>query len=237
MDKKALSHAIESADAQARAEALAVLLDAHASPVFGAAKATEHEVAAFRAFQRLGILSAEPDEYDLIMTLRVTKAKARALLYQVALRASPGADAMDASLRELVSQPLVGKDGDKILIEVANPLLMDSLRQRIRRLGHISDGSFSGSLAKVSVSAFGALVADLVPDDRQAAIKTRLREQGIAGDDLPGLISGALGRFGKQVAGATGQRVAERIGSKVADFFVEGVGEAFDWVQGQGPHL
>ena len=150
MDSRAIKELITKADASTCAEALTDLLVPHTAPVFGAAKVVEHEVAAFRALQRLGFLPAQPDEYDLVMLLRVTKAKARSLLYQVALRRRLSSEEIDAAVRELLTQPRVSKEGDKVMIEVADPLLMDCLRQRVRQLSFISDGSFSGSLAKLS---------------------------------------------------------------------------------------
>lgn len=232
MNYDALRQALAEASPDTQTEALMLLLSAHASPVFGAAKAVEHEVAAFLALQRLGLLSEQPDEYELVMTLRVTKAKARNLLYQVALRQRQGPDETNAALRALLSQPRVAKDGDKILIEVPDPLRMDCLRQRVRQLGFISDGSFSGSLAKVPTAALAALVADLIPVEDQTAIKDQLRAQGIQGDDLASMISAVLGQFGKRVAGSAGERVAERIGGKLGDFLCDGASSAFDWVCG-----
>lgn len=149
---------IAQAGPKACAEALRDLLVPHFAPVFGAAKSVEHEVAAFHALKLLGYLPAQPDEYDLVMALRVTKVKARSLLYQVALRARSNPAETDVALQQLLSQPRVTKDGDKVFIEVADPLLMDQLRQRIRQLNFISDGSFSGSIAKLPIAALSALL-------------------------------------------------------------------------------
>ena len=80
MDSREIKELIAKADSSARAEALTELLAPHSAPVFGAAKVVEHELAPFRALQRLGYLPAQPDEYDLVMLLRGTKAKARSLL-------------------------------------------------------------------------------------------------------------------------------------------------------------
>lgn len=111
MESHVIKKLITKADASTCAEALTDLLVPHTSPVFGAAKVVEHEVAAFRALQCLGYLPAEPDEYDLVMLLRVTKAKARSLLYQVALRRKLSSAETDAALRELLTLPHVSKEG------------------------------------------------------------------------------------------------------------------------------
>jgi hypothetical protein len=79
MDGRVIKELMAKADSSARAVALTELLAPHSAPVFGAAKVVEQEVAAFRALQRHGYLPALPDEYDLLMLLRVTKARARSL--------------------------------------------------------------------------------------------------------------------------------------------------------------
>lgn len=61
-------------------DALPMLLKAHASPVFDAAKAVEHDVAATRAMQFFFTISLDPDEYVLVMTLPMIRVKACFLL-------------------------------------------------------------------------------------------------------------------------------------------------------------
>ena len=64
-----------------------------------------------------------------------------------------------------MTNPRIQKDSKGIyLIEVPYPLVMDKLRQRVRKLGYISDGSFSGSIAKISEDALVALIEDLLDD-------------------------------------------------------------------------
>ena len=231
MIRTLFTSAITAASTEERLEALELLLSAHAAPVFGAARAVEHEVAAFLALQRLGVLSTQPDEYELVMTLRVTKNKARALLYQVALRRPQTPEETISALRQLLTQPRVTKDGDLILIEVPDPLLMDCLRQRVRQLGFLSDGSFSGAIAKIPGRALAALIADLVPVAEQAAIKTRLRAAGVSGDDFQSMIAGVLGNLGKRVAGAAGEQIAEQIGSKIGDLICDSASAGLAWLR------
>lgn len=119
------TQAISRATPEALADALALMLGAHASPVFDAAKAVEHEFAALRAMQRLGTISSEPDEYELVLTLRITRAKVRSLLYQAALRSKFSQADLISAFSRLLCAPRVSIEGDKVLIEVADPLLMD----------------------------------------------------------------------------------------------------------------
>jgi hypothetical protein len=134
--------------------------------------------------QRLGAISSDPDEYDLVMSLRITRAKGRSLLYQLALRSGFSQADIHSALWRLLSAPIVFKEGDKILIEVDDPLLMDCLRQKLRQLGFISIGSFSGSLAKISILALAALINDLLSREQQSEAQRGLRAQGVPGDNL-----------------------------------------------------
>lgn len=200
-------------EAQLKA-ALEHLLAAHTLPVFGAAKQVEHEVAALRALKMLGALPDNADEYTLVTTLRITKSKARNLLYQDALRTLTSPQQIDDALRALVMQPT-----DLILLEVPQPFLMDALRHRIRQLGFLSDGSFAGSIARLPQRALATLIEDLVPPAESISVAARLRRHGIEGDDLQSLLLGLIKTAGRAAAGTAG----EHIGVTLA----EGVGMAF----------
>ncbi len=111
-------------EAQLKAE-LEHLLAAHTLPVFGAAKQVEHEVAALRALKMLGALPDNADEYTLVTTLRITKTKARNLLYQDALHTLTSPQQIDDALRALVMQPTATKDDDLIVLKVPQPFLIN----------------------------------------------------------------------------------------------------------------
>lgn len=86
MLNKHYSQHIEQASEEKLREALKILLKPHATPVFGAAKAIEHEVAALSALKILEFIDASSDDFTLVEKLRITKSKAWSLLYQAALR-------------------------------------------------------------------------------------------------------------------------------------------------------
>lgn len=109
--------------------ALEHLVVAPTLPVVTASKQIEHEVVALRALKPLGTLPNDTDEYPLITTLRITRAKARSPLYQDARAPLTSPQQIDDALRALVMQPTATEDGDLILVEVAQSLLMDELRQ------------------------------------------------------------------------------------------------------------
>jgi len=72
------------------------------------------------------------------------------------------ASKVDDLLRGVIGKCVLCKESDMFLFEVPHPLTMDRLRQRIRKLGFISDGNFSGSLARIPADALVALVEALM---------------------------------------------------------------------------
>lgn len=79
------AHLANKSEAQLKA-ALEHLLAAHTLPAFGTAKQVELEDAALGALRTLGALPDNTDEYALVTTLLITKAKARNLLNEDAMR-------------------------------------------------------------------------------------------------------------------------------------------------------
>ncbi|BBE51030.1 hypothetical protein OYT1_ch1476 [Ferriphaselus amnicola] len=219
MNASNINSLIADASATNMRVALELLFSPHANPVFGASKAVEHEVAAFNALKQLGYLTQSPDEFELVEKLRVTKAKARTLLYQAALREAGDANAGKQELRNILINPLLACDGDIYLIEVPHPLTMDRLRHRIRQLGHLSDGSFSGNVARIKRSALTDLIESLIPQEERAEVVTRLRGKGYQGIDFRSVVQAFLKKAGAKVAGEVGDEVAGNVGESISALF------------------
>lgn len=209
MNSKRLEQLIDSAGITELKSAVSILLKPHASPVFGAVKVVEHEVAALNALRILGYLETDVDEYGLVEGLRVTKAKARSLLYSVALRQMTDESEVDDQLREVVGKCTLCKDGDMFLFEVPQPLTMDRLRQRVRKLGFVSVGTFSGSIARLPGEALVALVEALVPQEQKKSLLKKLNAAGYEGKDVASIIKRIVFAAAGTVGGAALGKVTE----------------------------
>lgn len=164
MDIRAL---VATASHQDVRRALNILLEPHFQPAFGAVKQIEHEIAALRVLKLLRALSLDADEYEFGRSLRVTKAKARSLMYQDALRASMTDEQVKQNLKAALRTARVAKDGETVLVELPDPFLMDDMRSRVRKRGFLSDGSFSGSIARMSSEELSGLIALLFSRPRK----------------------------------------------------------------------
>jgi hypothetical protein len=225
-----LHQQVQAASRERIQEALLALLTPYFRPTFGTGKTVEHEVSVLRALKLLGVVSVRATELDLVMTLRVTRAKARALLYHAQLADVQDMAALDERVREVLARPRIGKisgrDDEPItwLLDVPFPLVADRIRQLVRQEGYISDGSFSPNLIKLPSTAYGAVVACLVPPQKREALLAAARESVKAShsNDLGTILGGVLGHLGKQIAGDVGRQLAQEVGKDLYDLLKTG---------------
>lgn len=195
---------------EAQAKALLLkLLSAHVRPAFGAQPKAELELAALEALQGLGSIGAEPSLYELVSSLRITRAKARNLLYALELRRSTPAQ-LDAKLKALLRAPVLHKQGELFAMEVENPLLADHLKARLQQLGHASDGSFSASVITLKLEAMVALVASCLSVDEQEKLRLALVKAGAPDTSLRGLLTSAFKKLGAKLAAKAGEAAVEQ---------------------------
>jgi hypothetical protein len=118
------------------------------TPAFGALPKSEIELIVMRFLEQIGFITSEPEVYELVSKLKITRTKARNLIYERELRRlSP--KQLDDRVKSLLKRPLIQKSGDFFVLEVENPLVSDHLRSRVKKLGYVSDGSFSPSIVKL----------------------------------------------------------------------------------------
>lgn len=190
------------------------MLQKYSNPSFGSMSKRDIDILMFTALQDLGIIDSNPQIYDVVRLLHITRSKARNLIYESTLRRQE-ADKMDAYLKKelerVIVQPKFLKEGDKICIEIDNPLLIDYIRQQLRDLGHITDGSFSSELVKMTSNAFTDLYVSILSDANLSNIKAKFVALGLEQDKSPKAIVKqvlmsicriVLGRAGEALAGS-----------------------------------
>jgi len=188
------------------------LLGDYLTPAFGAISKRDFDILLFMKLQSLGLIDKSPEIYELVSELKVTRAKARNLLYEAKLRASTSED-LDVELKELLTNPIFLKDQDKIGIEIGNPYLIDHLRFKLKKLNHITDGSFSPELVKLTVDAYISLFESFLPETSKQEVLNALIEIGASSDtSFSGVLTSILKKLGTKVADEAGSQVAESIG-------------------------
>jgi hypothetical protein len=184
-----------------------VLFDA-ITPAFGSTSKRELELSILEAFIGIAAIRDNPSVYDLVSGLRVTKSKARSLLYDRELRRQTP-ESLDALACGALRSPLLQAQGYAVALDIENPYLADHIRARVRELGHATDGSFSPNLIRLSSGAAAALIDHyLGPEDRkrvERALRSVTGEKGTAQT----LMTKAISAAACAVAGKAGAELAE----------------------------
>jgi hypothetical protein len=92
----------------------------------------------------------------------------------------------------------IAREGDLFLIEIPQPLTMYRLQSKVRSLGYLSDGSFSGSIAKVPEGAILAFLSDLVDNESKKAVRKQFVHQGLTDTSFTGVAKDILKRYAGQ---------------------------------------
>ncbi|SDD38103.1 hypothetical protein SAMN04488104_102724 [Algoriphagus faecimaris] len=193
-------------------QAFKELLQDYLTPAFASMSKRDFDILIFIKLQELGIFNKNPEIYELVSELRVTRTKARNLLYESKLRQTSKSE-LDQELKEILKTPIFLKDNDKIGIEIDNPYLIDHLRAKLKQLNHITDGSFSPELVRLTTDAFVSLFESFLPENSKDQIKQAFVDVGAEADtSLKGVLKGAFKKLGSKIADEAGGQVAESVG-------------------------
>lgn len=220
--------------------AVAELLAPTLGTTFAAGRAADHELAALRALQMLGVLPHDVSEYDLVMRLRVTRAKARALLYRLRLAALQGVEELDDRVRDVVAKPTVERVGSvdtgrmEWVLDVPDPLVADRIRQLAREAGFVTDGSFSPSLVKLSLRGYARLVELLIPQQHRDAVwaEARRRAEWANRRDLRDVLEDLFLAIARQLLSAGAGAVGDELSRDLAGLLKLGATTLFDRLRG-----
>ncbi len=201
---------IKQLNSQQKEDVLLKLMNAYLSPAFGALPKNEVELVMLEALVEIGHIEEEPEVYDLVSKLKITRSKARNLIYERELRRS-SSDDLDEKVKEILRKPILQKDGKNLILEVENPLVSDHLKNKVKNLGYLSDGSFSPSIVKLSFVAIGALIEEDLSKEDIKKVKEILMKAGATDASFKGMVKAMFTKIASKVADETGEAVAENI--------------------------
>ena len=191
-------------------ECLVSILSVYGNPSFGSMSKRDIDLTVFSILQEVKFISPEPTIYEIMQKLKVTRSKARNLIYEAEIRKLKDENDLDQKLREKIKNPIFAKNGDKISIEIDNPLLIDHLRYKLKKLGALTDGSFHAEIVSMNHEAFSDLYVELLPDADANAIYDQFVHLGVAPERgakpflkaaLKCVAHAALGKAGEDLIG------------------------------------
>lgn len=222
MDKEVLNKKLGQLGHEQMRDILANMVDRYCVPSFGSMSKHDIDLLMFDSMVKMGVISDNPTIYDVMKDLKVTRSKARTLIYEFQLRKIEDDDQLRSQLRKLMKTPLMSTMSKNVCLEVDNPYLVDFIRNELKRLGYITDGSFHTELVKMSTEAFASLYESILSEVSKREIKDKLVKLGVKPDTslknlLPHLMVGVAKTMATATMGKVGENIADECIQYVSD--------------------
>ncbi|MBH9552261.1 hypothetical protein [Inhella gelatinilytica] len=195
---------------------LKAMLSTLITPAFGVHSKSEIELAVFRAFIQIGALPDNPQIYELVSGLRISRTKARRLIYDHELRTKSEADLHEEALA-ILRRPVLQKRGDSLALAVERPLVSDYIRAKVQERGRLTDGSFSPNIIILGVDAYADLVDFLIPDANKKEAIASMIAAGVPENSVKGFIVAVCKKLASTVADDVGRAAVEEYVSPMID--------------------
>jgi len=208
-------------------EVFASFLEGYLSPAFGALPKKEIDLLVMKALEKIDYINRDPTLYELVQKLRVTRMKARNLIYDQELRRLNTAE-LDKRVKDALLHPILQKDGELFLLEIENPLVSDHLRSKIQKLEFISDSSFSPSIVKLPLIAIVAVIEDYLSKEERDNVKDDLIKAGAPDTSLQGILKSTLKIAAKKLASDTGEALVDSVSGYLSPILDNAVDSAIE---------
>lgn len=223
---------LEAAESESVKRIFIDFVKEYLTPSYGSMSKRDFEILLFMKLQELGAIQKDPDLYQLIKDLKISRSRVRNLLYEAKMRTSEEED-LDNELIQLLQKPVFLKDGDKVAIEIQNPLLTDHFRFKVKELGFITDGSFSAELVKLNYSAYIALVESMISDEAKKTTVELLVDADIMKDtSFKGVFTELVKKIGAKIANEAGEQAIDEAFKYLSPIISGKIGDAKDILLG-----
>jgi len=184
------------------------ILDRYLDPAFGSLSKKEVDLLMIGALEDLRYISYDPSIYDIENKLRITRSKARGLIYENELRHSDPDD-LDKRVKAALINPILQKEGDFFWLEIENPMVADHLRAKLHEMKFVSDATFSPSLIKLSLNAITGVVEYYMDKKEREKVRKDLIAAGAPNTTLPGVLKSVLKALALKYAQDAGGAIVE----------------------------
>ena len=193
------------------------LLEEYAQPAFGVLPKREVDLMIYRTLRDAGVVAQDTPLYQLMADLRVSRSKARNLMFDLEIRQTQSGQ-LDDQVRSVIMNDSYFRDANWFVLEVENPVVQAHLREICRRARVVTDASFNPRLVRLPVSGLASVLEEFLTKDQQAEVKRGLYRAGKLDDPS---FRGLMKRAMSDLAG----RFAGKVGGEVMDGAIGAVGE------------
>lgn len=129
-------------------------LKEYTEPSFGSISKRDINIKIFNIMRDLGLISENPDAWEIINKLKLTRTKASGLIYDANICRKGAFENLDVLLRDTLEKIPYIWEGNHVLIQIDNPLLIDHIKSILKDENCLLDGSFSPEIVKMKPEAF-----------------------------------------------------------------------------------
>jgi hypothetical protein len=208
------------------------LLNYYFTPSFGAIKQRDFDIFLFHLLKQYNFFeSEEASLFEVISKLQVTRSKAKSLIYESNLRFNK--DKLDERVKNEIKQARFLKlDGSMIGLDVEDPLLLDYVRDKLKKIGYATDGSYSNQILKISADAYISLLDIYVKKDIKDALINKLIQENLLQDkSFKGVIKLLLKGLANKALGKASDVIIENYISPLLDKSSEGISKIVEFVE------
>lgn len=208
-------------DAQAK-KILREIFSHATTPAFGILPQRELDLLLFKAMRDCGVIKDNASLYELMTHLKVTRSKARNLLFDLEIRDNEVSEDLDRRARQALAEPRgFVKDGAYLAFGIENPVVQAHIKDKVNTLGHLTDASFDATIVKIKPSAVGPLVASLMDEKEEAEFREAMIEAGFQKDEnLETLLTEGLKFIGEKTVGPAATKIGAGYLEDLADFIL-----------------
>lgn len=197
-------------------------LNDYKTPSFGSLSKKEVDLRIFELYIDAGVIRKDPSIFDLVNELKISRSKARSLIYDYNLR-KKSEEMLKEDLKLLLKDGVVEKD-DRIKIEVDDPYLSDYIRNILKSNKMIADGSFMKEILVLSTKAYCTLLENCLTDEETEAAKRNLFGDSIA----KSVMNGFMYKFLEKYVGENTAKNILELGKMIVEQKGQGVKKLFE---------
>jgi hypothetical protein len=188
-------------------------------PAFGSLSKKEIELLVFDLMHKTELIKPKEPLYNLMTSLRITKAKAQQLVFDINVRRYDH-KALNMDFKNALKNSRFTKNGDYFLIEIEEPLLRVYFKEQIKNIGYISDTSFNSDIIRIPLDGLLELISiNFIEEHEKTTIKNALIEAGATDSSFTGVLKSAFKKLSERVVGDAAEGITHNLGDYFSSIF------------------
>ncbi len=154
-------------------------LEDYISPSFGSMPKNDINIKIFNIMRNLGLISENPDAWEVTCQLRMKRTTANNLIYDADIRREGTFNNIDNLFKDVIRNAPYDNKGDYVLLQIENHLLIDRIRTILSEAKFIPDRSFYPEIIKITPKAYMYLYVYSLDYEQKENLNKKLEHAGL----------------------------------------------------------